>query len=122
MRTEIRLLTKKLAAAGVENVNAVGHEVRLLYIKIQILIKRLNILEERLWISKPRNKCLVKKIRTLRKGVKVGNTVEKTIINLGIEIRVGIEMVIETRKMIIKTKVELMFHRGTMMLIPKIQG
>lgn len=68
--------------------------LRLLYIKINILWKNLNILIERWWFSRPRSKDLIKTIRTLGKGSKVRIVIEKSTIGLGIESKVRIEIVI----------------------------
>lgn len=58
----------------------------------------------------PRTKGLTKTIETLGKGIKVGTITEKTTIGLGIEIRVGKEIVIGERKMIINMRLVYMLY------------
>lgn len=84
--------------------------------------KRLNIFIDRWQIFKSRFKGLSKIIGTLGKGIRVGTIMKITTISLGIETGIGTEMVIKSKKMIIKTRVACMFHRGIVMLSIEIQG
>lgn len=66
---------------------------------------------KRWWVLEPRAKGLIRKIETLGKAIKVGTTMKISTIGLGIAKRVGTKMVIESRKMIKKTKVVFTFHQ-----------